>query len=198
MKITKTDQTGVAGRMAGVAPASGVTVIDTGGYFSADDLEDILQEIGAGSAPGSFLRTTLGGVGNIQALGTLGATETIDLANANYFWGTLDQDCDITTVGWTNLKDCQITVEIIGDGTSTPTFIGWTWIGSAPGIIGSGDVLHAVGLSRDGGTTIYGAVVGGGSSSALHYEILMAGGISSPPEPLETGDGTDWLYVLVP
>ncbi len=31
-----------------------------------------------------------------------------------------------------------------------------------------------------------------------HYELLMAGGISSPPEPLENGDGTDWLYVWVP
>jgi len=31
-----------------------------------------------------------------------------------------------------------------------------------------------------------------------HWEILMAGGISSPPEPLENGTGDDWLYVWVP
>lgn len=33
---------------------------------------------------------------------------------------------------------------------------------------------------------------------AGHYELLMAGGITSPPEPLENGDGSDWLYVWVP
>jgi hypothetical protein len=31
--------------------------------------------------------------------------------------------------------------------------------------------------------------------SAGHYELLMTG--SSPPEPLEDGTGTDWLYVWV-
>ena len=30
-----------------------------------------------------------------------------------------------------------------------------------------------------------------------HYELLMAAGISSPPEPLDDGTGTDWLYVWV-
>lgn len=34
--------------------------------------------------------------------------------------------------------------------------------------------------------------------TAGHWELLMAGGISSPPEPLENGDGSDWLYVWVP
>jgi hypothetical protein len=29
-----------------------------------------------------------------------------------------------------------------------------------------------------------------------HYEVLMDG--ASPPEPLENGSGTDWLYVFVP
>ena len=32
--------------------------------------------------------------------------------------------------------------------------------------------------------------------TAGHYELLMDGG--SPPEPLENGSGTDWLYVWVP
>jgi hypothetical protein len=32
-----------------------------------------------------------------------------------------------------------------------------------------------------------------GAGGAGHYELLMTG--ASPPEPLEDGTGTDWLYV---
>jgi hypothetical protein len=164
MKITKTANTGLP-----ITPAWTVTVTDSGGFFGGGGLtlEEILELIGAGSAPGSFLRTVLGGVGVVQALGTLGATETIDLANANKFWGTLDQNCTITTTGWTNLKDCQISVELIQDGTGgwTPTFSGVTWIGGTPDWdTAAGTVTHVVLFSRDGGTTIYGAVVGGGGT----------------------------------
>jgi hypothetical protein len=160
------------------APASGVTVADLGGYFVGTTLEEILAEIGAGTAPGSFLTVIGGGKGTVQALGTLGATETIDLANGNLFWGTLDQDCTITTTGWTNLKDCQITVELIEDGTGdwTATFSGVTWIGTAPASASAGEVIHAVLFSRDGGTTIYGAVVGGGGSSAIQRTFAFFGG----------------------
>jgi hypothetical protein len=168
MKITKTAETGVAGRMAGHAPGSGVTYDNTGGVLppGTDNVQEAIDAI-LGGLLGAYLTTTLGGQGVVQPLGTLGATELIDLANANYFAGELDAaDCTITTVGWTNLKDCQITVELTGDGTSTATFDGVTWIGTAPGVIGSGDVLHVVLFSRDGGTTIYGAVVGAGTSTA--------------------------------
>jgi hypothetical protein len=179
VKVTKTQQTGAVALMSGSVTAGGVIVDDTGGYFPPGlTLEEILALIGEGSAPGSFLRTTLGGVGVVQALGTLGATELIDLANANYFWGTLDQDCTITTVGWTNLKDCQITVELIQDGSggSTPTFTGVTWIGGTPTWdTTAGTVTHVVLLSRDGGTTIYGAVVGSGGTGNF-LEVINGGG----------------------
>jgi hypothetical protein len=178
MRITK------GGRYTGLISnviASGVTFDDTGGYFGGGQvtLDDILNLIGAGAAPGSFLTTTLGGQGTVQALGTLGATETIDLANANKFWGTLDQDCTITTVGWTNLKDVQISVELIQNGTGgwTPTFTGVTWIGGTPTwVTTAGTVTHVVLFSRDGGTTIYGAVVGGGSTTGALTVINGGGG----------------------
>jgi hypothetical protein len=169
MKVTKTQTTGAAAFMSGSVTGSGVIITDTGGYYTSDDLEAILAEIGAGLSPGSFLTTTLGGQGVVQALGTLGATELIDLNNANKFWGTLDQDCTITTTGWTNLKDAQISVELIQDGTGgwTPTFTGVTWIGGTPDwVTTAGTVTHVVLFSRDGGTTIYGAVVGGTSSAS--------------------------------
>lgn len=173
--------------------AGGVTVSDPGGYFGGGPLtlEDVLALIGAGSSPDSFLRTTLGGLDIVQALGTLGATETIDLANANWFWGTLDQDCAITTVGWTNLRGATVHIEIIGDGTSLPTIDGVTWIGDAPGIVGSGDVLHAILFSRDGGTTIYGAVVGGSSSSSslVWRPVMVEDPVSGDWLVVVTGDG---------
>jgi hypothetical protein len=34
------------------------------------------------------------------------------------------------------------------------------------------------------------------AGAGVHYEVLMDG--ASPPGPLESGSGTDWLYVLVP
>jgi hypothetical protein len=167
MKITKTANTGLP-----IIPAWTVTVTDSGGYFGSDlTLEEILALIGAGSAPGSFLRTILGGVGNVQALGTLGAATLVDLANANLFWGTLAEDTVVTTTGWTNLKDCQITVLLFEDGTGgwTPTFSGVTWDGG--GAVPTHDTTAGtftryVFTSIDGGTTIIGAKTGATSGAA--------------------------------
>jgi hypothetical protein len=160
--------------------AAGVGVADPGGFFGGPPLtmQDVVDYIAAGGL-GAYLTTTLGGQGVVQALGTLGADETIDLANANKFWGTLDQDCTITTVGWTPLKDVQISVELIQNGTGgwTPTFTGVTWIGGTPTwVTTAGTVTHIVLFSRDGGTTIYGAVVGSGSASGALTAINGGGG----------------------
>lgn len=144
--------------------AGSIGVSDPGGAFGGPPLtaQDIFDLIGTGGLTG-YLTVIGGGKGTVEPLGTLGAAKTIDLTDANLCWGTLDQDCDISTTSWTNGKDCQILVEIIGDGTSTPTFLGVTWKGDAPGVIGAGDYLHVALWSRDGGTTIWAAVVGGGS-----------------------------------
>jgi len=32
------------------------------------------------------------------------------------------------------------------------------------------------------------------SANVAFREVLMASGVTSPPEPLESSDGTDWLY----
>jgi hypothetical protein len=196
MKITKVEQSGIAGRMAGVVGSGGVWFNDDGGFFGGGtlSLEDILNLIGAGTSPDSFLRTTLGGLDVVQALGTLGATETVDLVNGNVFWGTLDQDCTLTFVGWTNLRGATIRVELIQDGTGgwTPTFTGVTWIGGTPTWdTTAGTVTHAVLFSRDGGTTIYGAVVGaGGSSSDLVWRpVMVEDPVSGNWFVVVTGDG---------
>jgi hypothetical protein len=192
MKITK------GGNFADFARfinASGVTVDDAGGFYSGTTLEEILAELGAGTAPGSFLTVIGGGKGTVQALGTLGATETIDLNNANKFWGTLDQDCTITTTGWENLKDCAISVELIEDGTGgwTPTFIGVTWINGTPDwVTTAGTVTHVVLFSRDGGTTIYGAIVGAGGSSGTG--IVEAHGNLGATETIDVTDGKTYHW----
>lgn len=178
---------------------SSTTYNNSGGLLPSgtDTIQEAIDAI-AGSTAGLYLTVIRGGQGTIQNLSTLGATETIDLGNANYFYGTLNANCAISTTGWTTGKDSQITLEITGDGVSTPTVSGVTWIGSAPGIIGAGSVEIIVLLSRDGGATIYGAIVGGSGPSSGHWEILMAGGVSAPPEPLENGTRTDWLWAFIP
>ena len=166
----KTVLTGTHIGLVSNVAASGVSYIDTGGLFGGGTLtlEQILAIIGSGTLSDAYLTVIGGGKGTVQALGTLGATELIDLANANKFWGTLDQACTISTTGWTNGKDCAISVELIEDGTGgwTPTFSGVTWIGGTPSWdTTAGTVTHVVLFSRDGGTTIYGAVVGGNAAS---------------------------------
>lgn len=147
------------------APASGTSFDNSGGSLppGTNTVQDAIAAILAGGI-GSYLTTVLGGQGAVQALGTLGATETIDLANANYFWGTLDQDCTVSFTGWTTGKDSQITVEVAEDGTGgwTPTFSGVTWIGGTTPTHDTtpSTVTIYVFLSRDGGTTIYGAMLG--------------------------------------
>lgn len=259
MKITKDS------REILLIPGSGATYNNSGGLLPAgtDTVQEAIDAI-VGSTAGLYLTVTKGGQGTVQSLGNLGATETIDLANANYFAGTLNANCTISFTGWTNLKDSQITVELTEDGTGgwTPTFSGITWIGGSTPThtTTAGTVTHYVFLCRDGGTTIYGAQLGSGGSgfatpaivlgtaaaagsattvirsdatilafdvtvpanvtataatgsatvaarrdhvhaladTAGHYEVLMAIGPTFPPEPLENGTGTDWLYAWVP
>lgn len=247
MKITQPAQPVVVARNVS---ASGVGVSDPGGFWpDPATAQAVFDFIAAGGLTG-YLRTTLGGIGNVQALGTLGATETIDLANANLFWGTLDQDCTITMVGWTNLKDAQITVLLFEDGTGgwEPTFAGVTWDGGGATPTHdttAGTFTRYVFTSHDGGTTIIGAKTGSAGGSAIEVldegvsltaalvsldfvgagvtattvgddvtvtipgstltaddieamgfvgPIVMADGTSSPPEPVETEDGEDWVY----
>lgn len=152
-------------------PSTGISYTDSGGYYGGGTLtiSDILDAIGAGTLPTSFLTVIGGGKGTVYPMGTLGASATVDLANGNWHWGTLDQDCTISFVGFTSLKDCQILLEIIEDGTGgwTPTLSGVTWIGGTPTWdTTAGTTTFVAVWSRDGGTTINAAVVGGATSTS--------------------------------
>lgn len=146
------------------APASGVTVIDTGGYFPGTDLETILQQIGA-SILGDFLTKINGGGGTVQAHGNMGATETIDLANGNYHWGMLDANCTFTFTVTADTKERWFTLELIEDATG-----GWTvtWPASVVWLGGSvpthtttaGTTTIYAFFTRNGGTTWIGGQLG--------------------------------------
>jgi hypothetical protein len=153
-------------RFAQGAPAGGVTVVDVGGYFTSDDLEDILAEIGAGTI-GSFLTVIGGGKGIPFDLDPMGASKTVDWANGNLGYGELTEACTITTVGWTNGRDCWTALELTGgaSGPHLPTIAGVTWKTDAPTAVATGDVSHIALHSRDGGTTIWGWVANGGGSA---------------------------------
>lgn len=149
-------------------PVSASTVYydDSAGDFGGGSLtlQDIIELIAAGTNPDQYLRNTLGGKDVIDPRGTLGATETLDLANGNVFTGTLDQDCTIGFTGWTNGRGCTIRVTLTQDATGgwTPMFTGVSWIGGGtPSFVTSPDtVSHVLLFSDDGGTTIWGALVG--------------------------------------
>ncbi len=152
-------------------PAAGIDFNDDGGDLGGGtiNLADVIAALIAGGLTG-YLRTTLGELHVIEdhsVSAPLGASETFDLANANVHLGELGEDVTITVVGWTNGKGCYTRLSLMGDGTSTPTVAGVTWLGSAPGVIGLGDVMHILLFSDDGGTTIWGSVLGGAAVATL-------------------------------
>jgi len=99
-------------------------------------------------------------------LGTMGATETVDLELANFAYGTLGANCTLTfsnppasgTLG-------SLTLELTQDGTGSRT-VTWpasvTWPAGTPPTLstGAGDVDVFTFYTRDGGTTWRGFTAG--------------------------------------
>jgi hypothetical protein len=140
------------------SPTDGdLLVFDSDGGFGGDP-SWIAQ------APG-FTTTTGGGQEAVQAHGSTGATETIDLANGNVHTATLDADCTITFTGATNAKSCSFELVLTQDGTGSRT-VTWPgsvkWAGGTPPTLSTAAdaVDRLVFSSVDGGTTWYGNVVG--------------------------------------
>lgn len=103
-----------------------------------------------------YAKTTHGGLEERQEHGTMGATETFDLATANAHVGTLDANLTVTLTGFTNGKYCSMIIGLLQNGTG-----GWTvtWpaaVVTAPTLSTTAGEITWVSLwSIDGGTTIY-------------------------------------------
>jgi hypothetical protein len=118
-----------------------------------------------------FVLTTDGGQHEHYDHGSVGAAETIDLADANVHSVTLDDDCTFSFLGATTGVECRFRLLMQQDDTGSwvPTFpasVVWpentepTW-STDPGAV---DVIEF--LSVDGGTTWYGDAGGGAGSAA--------------------------------
>ena len=114
----------------------------------------------------SALSDSGGGKDVVSSLGALTGTVSINLANGNSFYGTLNGNTTFTMTGFTAGKECQFVLSVTQD--STPRSITWPaavkWpFGSVPAIsTGSGSRDLFVFRSRDGGTTVDGFQIGKG------------------------------------
>jgi hypothetical protein len=193
--------------------ASQVTIVDSGGNFTATEVEAALAELAAAAGAhdhSQFVTNIDGGLEVVNVVAASGATETLDLGDGNIHDVTLTDDCTFTFAGATNGEGCSFTLIARQDGSggrdvTWPASVEWPE-GIAPTLSdGPNEVDILSFLSVDGGTTWFGSMAGSGGggdhdaedhSTVGHYELLMTG--SSPPEPLEDGTGDDWLYVWVP
>lgn len=166
-----------------------VTISDSGAYYTGTNVEAALQEIGADLAAGvgvtdhgaltgladddhpQYLTDTGGEKHTIQDHGSMGASETFDLANGNAHIGTLDANCTLTFSGATNGVLCAMRVYLIQDGTGNRT-VTWpasvVWPDDVPPVLSTDaaavDAFHFE--TYDGGTTWYGTYPGAASSGS--------------------------------
>ena len=150
------DSTGTAAAIGGATSASGVSVADAGSLFTATDAEAAFQEIAKKSI-------------GYTAHGNTGATETFDALTA-WHSATLDASCTFTFTGATSGLVASMILELVQGGAGSHTV---TWPGSvvwpggvAPTLSTAPAATDVVTLfSRDGGTTWFGFMQGGGGSS---------------------------------
>lgn len=143
----------------------------TGIPGSPTDVESALAALQAElAALSGYLTVINGGGGTVFPHGNFGATETIDLADGNYHWGTLNADCTFTFTVIADTAERGFTLELIEDGTGgwSPTWPGTvTWLGgTAPTHTTTAGTTTIYGFfTRDGGTTWIGGQLGGGGSA---------------------------------
>ncbi len=94
----------------------------------------------AGSLTG-YVTKIDGGLETVDAHGSAGSTETIDIANGNWHSLTLDADCTITVVGFTASEGCSVLVKVIQDGTggwdiTLPASVGNTRFSTSMSVLG--------------------------------------------------------------
>lgn len=138
-----------------------------------------LTNDGGGTVSLEYAQRKNGGVHLRADLGSLGATETINLANGNYQKGTLNANCTIGFTGWTTGTYCEVGIRLTEDGTGgyTPTFSGVTWVGGTTPThtTTAGSSTEYVFWSEDGGTTIIGGQIGAAASGGGLGSVTLSG-----------------------
>lgn len=162
MKITP-----ILGQDPPIPPAGNVPYDGSGVGSGSTDVQDALDELFTDVS--GLVTRNYGGQDYVKDHGSMGATETIDLADGNYHYGTLDADCTFTFTG-TGTGAAGFTLELLEDGTG-----GWdpTWPGSVVWPGGSapthdttpGTTTIYVFVSRDAGTVWHGFQSGAGTGS---------------------------------
>ena len=158
-------------QVGGTTVASGVSITDAGGFYTATDVEAALQELA---------RKDIG----YTAHGNTGATETFD-ALTGWHSATLDAaTVTATFTGATSGLVAAMVLELAQDGTGGRLV---TWPGSVvwPGGVAptlstaaaAVDILTF--FSRDGGTTWYGFASGGGAVDWAEAADLSAVGTTA-------------------
>lgn len=150
----------------------------------------------------------------VEVVPISGPTVDIDYDVAQWWDITLSEDCTFTISNPPDPLTVGELVVVIRQGIGAPFTVTWPasvqWDdgdglpgGAAPTLNTAASAQDVITLvTFDGGVTWGGSTGGGGDDiteaavqAVGHYEVMMDGG--SPPAALESGSGTDWLYVWV-
>lgn len=140
--------------------------------------------------------------------GSMGATETFDFADGSDHEGVLDANLTVTLAGATVGEAAWMTLVLTQDSGGGNTITLPVEVANATDLETAfdqtADAVNVLTLfTYDGGTVWYGFLAGGSGSGSVteedvrdagRWEVLMADGVSSPPDPLTNEAGTDWLY----
>lgn len=139
--------------------------------FSVSSNTLFIHSTATGSAAGDYVTTISGGGEVVQSHGTLGTTETVDLANGNYHKGTLNANCTFTFTVAADTRHRWFTLELLEDGTGgwTPTFPGTVTRvdGNPTHTTTAGTTTVYYFWTTDGGSSWKGGALGGGGSSSI-------------------------------
>ena len=161
---------------------------------------DGLTNDGSGTVSLRYALPDYGGKETVQSHGSMGATETINLANGNSHAGTLDASCAFTFSGATSGVECSFILELTEDATGGwlpgwPSSIVWPG-GTAPTHTTTpASVSIYLFRTRDGGTTWYGFAAGGTSTTTSSSTSGTGDHLHAVNEPL-TANGSDATYYL--
>ncbi len=142
----------------------GVTTETDTDLVLAPDGTGGVEWVAGGGDTSNFVTKNDGGLETVDAHGSAGSTETLDLEDGNWHSLTLNADCTITVVGFTAAAGCSVLVKVTQDGSGGHAIIWDTdivWAGTDQPDLTASTVSFFILASDEGDGTIYGFPVGG-------------------------------------